>query len=168
MSKRRWYLFRFIILIQCKKMLLCIKTSFVWLKKIVFFVSPFMRLFCCLFSFFLARGCFGSCRVVQCLVWFEVFFYSFVDFFQWLDEILSRIFFPVVFFVKFSVSCFFKFFFYSNFFWMGLKKKFYSMKEVFYVSFFIYRKHGLGRNVKVNMQIFFSAWRDFMWQEEKL
>ena len=144
MSKRRWYLFRFIILIQCKKMLLCIKTSFVWLKKIVFFVSPFMRLFCCWFSFFLARGCFGSCRVVQCLVWFEVFFNSFVDFFQWLDEIQSRIFFPVVFFVRFSVSCFFKkrkvffvewielfvdwvvgefVFFYSNFFWMGLKKK---------------------------------------------
>ena len=60
------------------------------------------------------------------------------------------------------------FFFYSNFFLMGLKKKFYSMKEVFYVSFFIYSKHGWGTNVKVTMQIFFSAWRDFMWQEEKL
>ena len=128
----------------------------------------------------------GLCNVLSDL---RFFFYSFVDFFQWLDDIQSRIFFPVVFFVRFPVSCFFKkrkvffvewielfvdwvvgefVFFYSNFFWMGLKKKFYSMKEVFYVSFFIYRKHGWGTNVKVNMQIFFSAWRDFMWQEEKL
>ena len=59
------------------------------------------------------------------------------------------------------------FFFYSNFFWMGLKKNFIVWKR-FFMSFFIYRKHGWGTNVKVNMHIFFSAWRDFMWQEEKL
>ena len=108
MSKRRWYLFRFIILIQCKKCYYVLKQVLFDWRKLFFLMSPFMRLFCCWFSFFLARGCFGSCRVVQCLVWFEVFFYSFVDFFQWLDEIQSRIFFPVVFFVRFSVSCFFK------------------------------------------------------------
>ena len=98
MSKRRWYLFRFIILIQCKKTLLCFKTSFVGLKKIVFFFESFYEVVLLLIQFFLARGCFGSCRVVQCLVWFEVFLFI-CWFFQWLDEIQSRIFFPVVFFL---------------------------------------------------------------------
>ena len=141
-----------------------------------------------LIQFFLARGCFGSCRVVQCLVWFEVFLFI-CWFFQWLDEIQSRIFFPVVFFLwdflclvsliwgRFFcwmnwivcwLSCRRICFFFIPIFFNGIKKKFYSMKEVFYMSLFIYRKHGRGTNVKVNMQIFFSAWRDFMWQEEKL
>ena len=108
MSKRLWCLFRFIILIQCKKMLLCIKTSFVWLKKIVFFMSPYMRLFCCWFSFFLARGCFGSCRVVQLsrLIW--GFLIHLLIFFNDLMKYNHGFFFPVVFFVRFSVACFFK------------------------------------------------------------
>ena len=144
MSKRLWCLFRFIILIQCKKMLLCIKTSFVWLKKIVFFfMSPYMRLFCCWFSFFLARGCFGSCRVVQCLVWFEVFFVHLLIFFNDLMKYNHGFFSPLFFLWDFLclvslrwgrffcwmnwivcwLSCWrIYFFFYSNFFLKGLKK----------------------------------------------
>ena len=49
-------------------MLLCFKTSFVGLKKIVFFFESFYEVVLLLIQFFLARGCFGSCRVVQCLV----------------------------------------------------------------------------------------------------
>ena len=152
-------------------------------------MSPYMRLFCCWFSFFLARGCFGSCRVVQCLVWFEVFFIHLLIFFNDLMKYNHGFFSPLFFLRDFLclvslrwgrffcwmnwIVCWLScrricFFFYSNFFLMGLKKKFYSMKEVFYVSFFIYSKHEWGTNVKVTMQIFFSAWRDFMWQEEKL
>ena len=102
-------------------------------------------------------------KVVQCLIWFEVvFFYSFDDFFSmiWWNTIM--VFFPPFFFVRFSVSCFFKkrkvfscwfvkkvfvewiglfvewvvgeivFFRIPIFFWMGLKK-FFSMKEVFFI-----------------------------------
>ena len=127
-------------------------------------MSPFMRLFCC-FSFFLARGCFCSCRREGCamsyLIW-GCFFYSFDDFFfQWFDEIQSWFFFPRCFLWDF-LSCFFKkrkvfscwfvkkvfvewiglfvewvvgefvFFLIAIFFWMGLKK-FFSMKEVFFI-----------------------------------
>ena len=138
-------------------------------------MSPFMRLFCCWFSFFLARGCFGSCRVVQCLVWFEVFFIHLLIFFNDLMKYNHGFFSPLFFLWDFLclvslrwgrffcwmnwIVCWLScrricFFFYSNFFLMGLKKNFYSMKEVFYVSFFIYSKHGWGTNVKVTMQIF--------------
>ena len=97
MSKRRWYLFRFIILIQCKKMLLCFKTSFVGLKKIVFFFESFYEVVLLLIQFFLARGCFGSCRVVQCLVWFEVFFIHLLIFFNDLMKYNHGFFSPLFF-----------------------------------------------------------------------
>ena len=130
----RWYLFRFVIIIHC--------------KKCYFVLEP----------------------MCKCLVWFEVFFYSFDDFFFNALMKYNHSFFPL-FFCKIFVSCFFKkkrkvfscwfvkrrfyewmglfvgwvvgefFFFWFQFFWIELKK-IYSMKDVFYVSFFIYRKHG--------------------------
>ena len=112
---------------------------------------------------------------MSCLIW--GFFYSFVDFFNDLMKYNHGFFSPWFFLWDFLclvslrwgrffcwmnwIVCWLScrriwFFFYSNFFLMGLKKKFYSMKEIFYMSFFIYRKHGWGTNVKVNMQIFFQ------------
>ena len=139
-------------------------------------------------SVFSCTCCFGSCRVVQCLVWFEVFLFicwffsmtwwnTITDFFPrgfFLWDFLCLVslrwgrFFCWMNWIVCWLSCRRICFFLFQFFLMGLKKNFYSMKEVFYMSFFIYRKHGRGTNVKVNTQIFFSAWRDFMWQEEKL
>ena len=97
MSKRRWYLFRFIILIQCKKCYYVLKQVLFDWRKLFFLMSPFMRLFCCWFSFFLARGCFGSCRVVQCLVWFEVFFIHLLIFFSDLMKYNHGFFSPLFF-----------------------------------------------------------------------
>ena len=111
--RRSCYLFRFIILkFIVKKMLFCIKRSFVWLKKIVFdesfyeIVLLLIQFFSCTWLLlFLRAG--RLCNVLSDL---RLFFYSFDDFFfQWFDEIQSRFFSPVVFFcVRFSVSCFFK------------------------------------------------------------
>ena len=98
--------FRFIIL-KCivKKMLFCIKRSFVWLKKIVFDES-FYEIVLLLIQFF-------SCTWLLLFLWagrlcnvlpdWGCFFIHLMIFFQWFDEIQSRFF-----FVRFSVSCFFK------------------------------------------------------------
>ena len=136
--------FRFIILkFIVKKCYFVLKeVLFDWRK--FFLMSPFMRLFCCWFSFFLARGCFGSCRVVQCLVWFEVFFIHLLIFsMTWWNTITD--FFPRGFFLRDFlclvslrwgrffcwmnwIDCWLScrricFFFYSNFFFNGIKKK---------------------------------------------
>ena len=160
----RRYLFRFIIIkfIVKKCYFVSKEVLFDWRK--LFLMSPFMRLFCC-FSFFLAHGCFCSCRregyAMSYLIW-GCFFYSFDDFF--FNDLMkyNHGFFPPLFCVRFSVSCFFKkrkvfscwfvkkvfvewiglfvewvvgefvFFLIPIFFWMGLKK-FFSMKEVFFI-----------------------------------
>ena len=74
MSKRLWCLFRFIILIQCKKMLLCIKTSFVWLKKIGFFYESLYEIVLLLIQFFflhvVASVLVGLCNVLSDLRFF--------------------------------------------------------------------------------------------------
>ena len=107
---RRGYLFRFVILkfIVKKCYFVLKKVLFDWRK--LFLMSPFMRLFCCWFSFFLARGCFCSCGREGCamsyLIW-GCFFIHLMTFFQWFDEIQSQFFFPVVFLWDF-LSCFFK------------------------------------------------------------
>ena len=67
----RWYLFRFVIIIHC--------------KKCYFVLEP----------------------MCKCLVWFEVFFYSFDDFFFYALMKYNHSFFPL-FFCKIFVSCFFK------------------------------------------------------------
>ena len=91
----RRYLFSFYYFkIHCKKMLLCIKRSFVWLKKIAFDES-FYEIVLLLIQFFLARGCFCSCGREGCamsyLIW-GCFFIHLMIFFQWFDEIQSRFF----------------------------------------------------------------------------
>ena len=59
--------------IHCKKKCYFVlkEVLFDWRK--LFLMSPFMRLFCCWFSFFLARGCFCSCGREGCamsyLIW---------------------------------------------------------------------------------------------------
>ena len=96
--------------IHCKKECYFVlkEVLFDWRK--LFLMSPFMS-FCCWFSFFLAHGCFCSCGREGCamsyLIW-GCFFYSFDDFFSmiWWNTIM--VFFPPLFFVRFSVSCFFK------------------------------------------------------------
>ena len=103
---RRGYLFRFVILkFIVKKMLFCIKRSFVWLKKIVFdesfyeIVLLLIQFFSCTWLLlFLRAG--RLCNVLSDL---RLFFIHLMTFFQWFDEIQSRFFFPVVFFVRFSV-----------------------------------------------------------------
>ena len=110
------------------------------------------------------------------------FFYSFDDFFSMLWWNTFTVFFPL-FFCKIFVSCFFKkkrkvflllickkkvlwmnwivcwlscrricFFFLIPIFLNGIKK-IYSMKEVFYVSFFIYRKHGWKKISRQNKRV---------------
>ena len=123
MSKRRWYLFRLIILIQCKKMLLCFKTSFVGLKKIVFFFSsPFMRLFCCWFSFFLhvvASVLVGLCNVLSDLRFFFIHLLIFFnDLMKYYHGFFSPLFFLWNFLCLVSLS-----FFLFQFFLNGIKKK---------------------------------------------
>ena len=88
--------FRFIIL-KCivKKMLFCIKRSFVWLKKIVFDES-FYEIVLLLIQFF-------SCTWLLLFLWagrlcnvlpdWGCFFNHLMIFFQWFDEIQSRFFF---------------------------------------------------------------------------
>ena len=86
-----WFYFMY-YLFHCKKkkqkkMLMWIKRSFVWLKKIVLDESFYEIVF---FSHVVA---FCSCGGLgKCLVWFEVFFYSFDDFVQQLHEIQSQFF----------------------------------------------------------------------------
>ena len=142
----RWYLFRFVIIIHC--------------KKCYFVLEP----------------------MCKCLVWFEVFFYSFDDFFSMLWWNTITVFFRC-FFVRFLClvslrrrgrffSCWFVkrrfyewiglfvgwvvgefvFFFLIPIFLNGIKK-IYSMKEVFYVSFFIYRKHGWKKISRQNKRV---------------
>ena len=88
--------------IHCKKKCYFVlkEVLFDWRK--LFLMSPFMRLFCCWFSFFLARGCFCSCGREGCamsyLIW-GCFFIHLMIFFQWFDEIQSRFFPPLFFFV---------------------------------------------------------------------
>ena len=113
--------------------------------------------------------CIGANVQMSCLIW-GFFFIHLMIFFQCFDEIQSQ-FFPL-FFVRFLClvslrrrgrffSCWFVkrrfyewiglfvgwvvgefvFFFLIPIFLNGIKK-IYSIKEVFYVSFFIYRKHG--------------------------
>ena len=160
----RRYLFRFIIIkFIVKKMLFCIKRSFVWLKKIVFdesfyeIVLLFQFFSCTWLLLFLQAG--RLCNVLSDLRLFFLFIWWF--FFQWFDEIQSWFFFPRCFLWDF-LSCFFKkrkvfscwfvkkvfvewiglfvewvvgefvFFLIAIFFWMGLKK-FFSMKEVFFI-----------------------------------
>ena len=152
--------------IDCKKMLFCIKRSFVWLKKIVFdesfyeIVLLLIQFFSCTWLLlFLQAG--RLCNILSDL---RFFFIHLMIFFQWFDEIQSWFFSPL-FFVRFSVSCFFKkrkvfscwsvkkvfvewigllvewvvgefvFFLIPIFFWMGLNK-FFSMKEVFWYVLF--------------------------------
>ena len=123
--------------------------------------------------------CIGANVQMSCLIW--GFFYSFDDFFFNALMKYNHSFFPL-FFCKILVSCFFKkkrkvfscwfvkrrfyewmglfvgwvvgefFFFWFQFFWMELKK-IYSMKEVFYVSFFIYRKHGWKKISRQNKRV---------------
>ena len=110
--RRSCYLFRFIILkFIVKKMLFCIKRSFVWLKKIVFDES-FYEIDLLLIQFFSCTWLLLFLRVgrlaMSYLIW-GCFYIHLMIFFQWFDEIQSRFFSPVVFFcVRFSVSCFFK------------------------------------------------------------
>ena len=108
----RRYLFRFIIRkFIVKKMLFCIKRSFVWLKKIVFdesfyeIVLLLIQFFSCTWLLlFLRAG--RLCNVLSDL---RLFFYSFDDFFSMIWWNTITVFSPVVFFcVRFSVSCFFK------------------------------------------------------------
>ena len=69
-------------------------------------MSPFMRLFCCWFSFFLARGCFCSCGREGCAMSYlieVVFLFIWWFFFNDLMKYNHGFF-----FVRFSVSCFFK------------------------------------------------------------
>ena len=85
--------------IDCKKMLFCIKRSFVWLKKIVFdesfyeIVLLLMQFFSCTWLLlFLQAG--RLCNILSDL---RFFFIHLMIFFQWFDEIQSWFFFPVVF-----------------------------------------------------------------------
>ena len=143
----RWYLFHFVIIIHC--------------KKCYFVLEP----------------------MCKCLVWFEVFLLFIWWFFSMLWWNTITVFFSVVFFVRFLclvslrrrgrfflllickkkvlwmnwifggwVVGEFVFFFWFQFFWMELKK-IYSMKEVFYVSFFIYRKHGWKKISRQNKRV---------------
>ena len=114
--------------------------------------------------------CIGANVQMSCLIW-GFFFIHLMIFFQCFDEIHSQFFFRC-FFVRFLclvslrrrgrfffllickkkvlwmnwIVCWLScrricFFFLIPIFLNGIKK-IYSMKEVFYVSFFIYRKHG--------------------------
>ena len=139
------------------------KRSFVWLKKIVFdesfyeIVLLFQFFSCTWLLLFLQAG--RLCNVLSDLRLFFLFIWWF--YFQWFDEIQSWFFFPRCFLWDF-LSCFFKkrkvfscwfvkkvfvewiglfvewvvgefvFFLIAIFFWMGLKK-FFSMKEVFFI-----------------------------------
>ena len=95
--------FRFIIL-KCivKKMLFCIKRSFVWLKKIVFdesfyeIVLLLIQFFSCTWLLlFLRAG--RLCNVLSDL---RLFFYSFDDFFSMIWWNTITVFFSVVFFCE--------------------------------------------------------------------
>ena len=148
--------------IDCKKMLFCIKRSFVWLKKIVFdesfyeIVLLLMQFFSCTWLLlFLQAG--RLCNILS-----DLRFFLFIWWFFFNDLMkYNHGFFSPLFFVRFSVSCFFKkrkvfscwfvkkvfvewigllvewvvgefvFFLIPIFFWMGLNK-FFSMKEVFF------------------------------------
>ena len=95
--------------IHCKKMLFCIKRSFVWLKKIVFdesfyeIVLLLIQFFSCTWLLlFLRAG--RLCNVLSDL---RLFVYSFDDFFSMIWWNTITIFFPVVFLWDF-LSCFFK------------------------------------------------------------
>ena len=119
----------------------------------------------------------------KCLVWFEVFFlFIWWFFFQCFDEIQSQFFFHC-FFVRFLclvslrrrgrffsrlfvkkkvlwmnwIVCWLScrricFFFWFQFFWTELKK-FIVWKKFFYVSFFIYRKHGWKKISRQNKRV---------------
>ena len=97
---RRGYLFRFVILkFIVKKMLFCIKRSFVWSKKIVFdesfceIVLLLIQFFSCTWLLlFLRAG--RLCNVLSDL---RLFFIHLMTFFQWFDEIQSRFFSPLFF-----------------------------------------------------------------------
>ena len=155
------------IIVKTEKIVLYIKRSFVWLKKIVFdesfyeIVLLLIQFFSCTWLLlFLRAG--RLCNVLSDL---RLFFYSFDDFFfQWFDEIQSRFFSPVVFFVRFSLRgrfffllickkkkgfCWMNwivcrmscrricFFLISIFFWMGLKN-FIVWNKFFYMCPFFH------------------------------
>ena len=90
---RRGYLFRFVILkFIVKKCYFVLKeVLFDWRK--LFLMSPFRRLFCCWFSFFLARGCFCSCGREGCAMSYLIWGCLFIH----LMTFTITIFFPVVF-----------------------------------------------------------------------
>ena len=160
--------------IDCKKCYFVSKeVLFDWRK--LFLMSPFMRLFCCWCSFFLAHGCFCSCRREGCAISYLIWgFFLFIWWFFFNDLMkYNHGFFSPLFFVRFSVSCFFKkrkvfscwfvkkvfvewigllvewvvgefvFFLIPIFFWMGLNK-FFSMKEVFFYMCPFFIHHNHG------------------------
>ena len=107
---RRGYLLRFVILkFIVKKMLFCIKRSFVWLKKIVFDES-FYEIVLLLIQFF-------SCTWLLLFLWagrlcnvlpdLRLFFYSFDDFFSMIWWNTITVFFPRCFFCEIFCVCFF-------------------------------------------------------------
>ena len=154
-------------------MLFCIKKSFVWWKKIVFdesfyeIVLLLIQFFSCTWLLlFLRAG--RLCNVLSDL---RLFFYSFDDFFSMIWWNTITVFFPRCFFVRFSVSCFFKkrkvfflliskkgfcwmnwivcrlscrricFFSDSNFFFNGIKKNFIVWKKFFYMCPFFIHRN---------------------------
>ena len=144
----RRYLFRFIIIkFIVKKMLFCIKRSFVWLKKIVFdesfyeIVLLFQFFSCTSLLLFLQAG--SLCNVLSDLRLFFLFIWWF--FFQWFDEIQSWFFFPRCFLWDF-LSCFFK------------KRKVFScwfVKKVFVEWIGLFVKWVVGEFVFFLIAIFF-------------
>ena len=81
----------FIVKKKQKKMSMWIKRSFVWLKKIVLDESFYEIVFFLHVVAFCSWGGLG-----KCLVWFEVFFYSFDDFFSTTRWNTITVFSPVV------------------------------------------------------------------------
>ena len=135
------------IIVKTEKIVLYIKRSFVWLKKIVFdesfyeIVLLLIQFFSCTWLLlFLRAG--RLCNVLSDL---RLFFYSFDDFFfQWFDEIQSRFFSPVVFFVRFSLR--------GRFFFLLICKK----KKVFVEWIGLFVEWVVGEFVFFWFQFFFE------------
>ena len=135
------------IIVKTEKIVLYIKRSFVWLKKIVFdesfyeIVLLLIQFFSCTWLLlFLRAG--RLCNVLSDL---RLFFYSFDDFFfQWFDEIQSRFFFPRCFFVRFSLR--------GRFFFLLICKK----KKVFVEWIGLFVEWVVGEFVFFWFQFFFE------------
>ena len=144
-----YYLFRLLFnahYLKTEKIVLYIKRSFFDWRKL-FLMSPFMRLFCCWFSFFLARGCFSSCGREGCamsyLIW-GCFLIHLIFFFNDLMKYNHGFFFPVVFFVRFSLR--------GRFFFLLICKK----KKIFVEWIGLFVEWVVGEFVFFWFQFFFE------------